>query len=108
MTSIGIFHMKGGVRKSALSVFLADFLSSLHEQLVVDLDPQGRTSKALIPEATIEKALAPSFFTSACGSSPRKCWSALANYLPETDCPLSPISAASYGATGATKLFFTR
>lgn len=58
MTSIGIFHMKGGVGKSALTVFLADFLSSLHEQriLVVDLDPQGSTSKALIPEATIDKA----------------------------------------------------
>lgn len=50
--------MKGGVGKSALTVFLADFLSSQHEQriLVVDLDPQGSTSKALIPEATIEKA----------------------------------------------------
>lgn len=58
MTTIGIFHMKGGVGKSALTVFLADFLSSQHEQriLVVDLDPQGSTSKALIPEATIEKA----------------------------------------------------
>ncbi len=58
MTTIGIFHMKGGVGKSALTVFLADFLSSLHEQriLVVDLDPQGSTSKALIPEATLEKA----------------------------------------------------
>jgi chromosome partitioning protein len=57
MISIGIFHMKGGVGKSALTVFLADFLSSLHEQriLVVDLDPQGSTSKALIPEGTIEK-----------------------------------------------------
>lgn len=58
MISIGIFHMKGGVGKSALTVFLADFLSSLHELrvLVVDLDPQGSTSKALIPEAVIEKA----------------------------------------------------
>lgn len=58
MITVGIFHMKGGVGKSALTVFLADFLSSMHEQrvLVVDLDPQGSTSKALIPEATIEKA----------------------------------------------------
>ncbi len=52
MISIGLFHMKGGVAKSALTVFLADFLSSLHEQrvLVVDLDPQGTSSKAIIPE----------------------------------------------------------
>ncbi|WP_395748465.1 ParA family protein [Prosthecobacter sp.] len=58
MISIGIFHMKGGVGKSALTVFLADFLSSIHEQrvLVVDLDPQGSTSKALIPEDKIDKA----------------------------------------------------
>ena len=50
--------MKGGVGKSALTVFLADFLSSLHDQRIlgVDLDPQGSTSKALIPETTIEKA----------------------------------------------------
>jgi chromosome partitioning protein len=55
MISIGIFHMKGGVAKSALTVFLADFLSSLHEQrvLVVDMDPQGTSAKAIIPEHEI-------------------------------------------------------
>jgi Mrp family chromosome partitioning ATPase len=55
MISIGIFHMKGGVAKSALTVFLADFLSSLHEQrvLVVDMDPQGTSAKAIIPEPEI-------------------------------------------------------
>lgn len=60
MISIGLFHMKGGVAKSALTVFLADFLSSLHEQrvLVVDLDPQGTSSKALIPDYEIEKGFA--------------------------------------------------
>jgi chromosome partitioning protein len=55
MNSIGLFHMKGGVAKSAITVFLADFLSSLHEQrvLVVDLDPQGTSAKAIIPEPEI-------------------------------------------------------
>lgn len=55
MISIGIFHTKGGVAKSAVTVFLADFLSSLHGQrvLVVDLDPQGSSSRALIPSDEI-------------------------------------------------------
>jgi chromosome partitioning protein len=60
MISVGLFHLKGGVGKSALTVFLADFLSSLHEQrvLVVDLDPQGSASKVLLAEATITQGFA--------------------------------------------------
>jgi cellulose biosynthesis protein BcsQ len=52
MQSIGVFHTKGGVGKSAVTVFLADFLASLHDVrvLVVDLDPQGSSARALIPE----------------------------------------------------------
>ena len=55
MQTIGIFHTKGGVGKSAVAVFLADFLSSLHETrvLLVDLDPQGSASRAILPEATL-------------------------------------------------------
>jgi hypothetical protein len=43
MQTIGVVHTKGGVGKSAVAVFLADVLSSLHENhvLLVDLDPQG-------------------------------------------------------------------
>lgn len=49
--------MKGGVGKSAITVFLADFLSSLHAMrvLVIDLDPQGSAAKALIPERQIDQ-----------------------------------------------------
>jgi len=58
MQTIGVFHTKGGVGKSAVAVFLADFLSSLHENrvLLVDLDPQGSAARALIPEATLNEA----------------------------------------------------
>lgn len=58
MQSIGVFHTKGGVGKSAVTVFLADFLSSLHERrvLVVDLDPQGSSARALIPEEHLKDA----------------------------------------------------
>ncbi len=58
MQSIGVFHTKGGVGKSAVTVFLADFLSSLHERrvLVVDLDPQGSSARALIPEDRLKDA----------------------------------------------------
>jgi len=55
MQTIGIFHTKAGVGESAVAVFLADFLSSLHETrvLLVDLDPQGSASRAILPEATL-------------------------------------------------------
>jgi chromosome partitioning protein len=58
MQTIGVFHTKGGVGKSAVSVFLTDFLSSLHEArvLLVDLDPQGSASRAIIPEARLAEA----------------------------------------------------
>jgi len=58
MQTIGVFHTKGGVGKSAVAVFLADFLSSLHDTrvLLVDLDPQGSASRAIIPEATLAEA----------------------------------------------------
>ena len=58
MQSVGVFHTKGGVGKSAVTVFLADFLSSLHERriLVVDLDPQGSSTRALIPEPRLKEA----------------------------------------------------
>ncbi len=58
MQSVGVFHTKGGVGKSAVTVFLADFLSSLHERrlLVVDLDPQGSSTRALIPEPRLKAA----------------------------------------------------
>ncbi len=60
MQTIGIFHTKGGVGKSAVAVFLADFLSSLHENrvLLVDLDPQGSCSRAIVPEETLAAAFA--------------------------------------------------
>jgi cellulose biosynthesis protein BcsQ len=42
MQTLSVFALKGGVGKSAITVFLADFLSSVFDQrvLVVDLDPQ--------------------------------------------------------------------
>jgi chromosome partitioning protein len=52
MQTIAVFALKGGVGKTAITVFLADFLSSLFKQrvLVVDLDPQQSSSIALLGE----------------------------------------------------------
>jgi chromosome partitioning protein len=52
MQTIAVFALKGGVGKSAITVFLADFLSSIFDQrvLVVDLDPQQSTTIALLGE----------------------------------------------------------
>jgi chromosome partitioning protein len=59
MQTIGVFHTKGGVGKSAVAVFLADFLSSLHGNrvLLVDLDPQGSASRAIIPQPQLDEAV---------------------------------------------------
>jgi chromosome partitioning protein len=52
MQSIAVFALKGGVGKSAITVFLADFFSSIFGQrvLVVDLDPQQSSTIALLGE----------------------------------------------------------
>jgi 8-amino-7-oxononanoate synthase len=52
MQTIAVFALKGGVGKSSLTIFLADFLSSIFDQgvLVVDLDPQQSTTIALLGE----------------------------------------------------------
>lgn len=57
MKTIGIYHTKGGVGKSAATVFLADFLATLYDKrvLVVDLDPQNNASGGLVGEETLEK-----------------------------------------------------
>jgi cellulose biosynthesis protein BcsQ len=59
MQTIAVFALKGGVGKSALTVFLADFFSSVYDQrvLVVDLDPQQSTSVALLGEDLLADAL---------------------------------------------------
>jgi chromosome partitioning protein len=53
MQTVAVFALKGGVGKSAITVFLADFLTSIFNQrvLVVDLDPQQSTTIALLGEA---------------------------------------------------------
>lgn len=58
MKTIGIYHTKGGVGKSAATVFLADFLTSLYEKrvLVVDLDPQNNAAGGLVGEDALEQA----------------------------------------------------
>ena len=60
MKTIGIHHTKGGVGKSAVTVFLADFLSSLYDKrvLVVDLDQQNNAAGGLVGSEMIEKAFA--------------------------------------------------
>jgi chromosome partitioning protein len=59
MHCIAVFALKGGVGKSAITVFLADFLSSVFGQrvLVVDLDPQQSTTVALLGEERLLKAI---------------------------------------------------
>jgi chromosome partitioning protein len=60
MKTIGIYHTKGGVGKSAVTVFLADFLSSLYDKrvLVVDLDPQNNAAGGLVGGEILEQAFA--------------------------------------------------
>jgi chromosome partitioning protein len=52
MQTVAVFALKGGVGKSAITVFLADFLASVFDQrvLVVDLDPQLSATIALLGE----------------------------------------------------------
>jgi chromosome partitioning protein len=59
MQTIAVFALKGGVGKSAITIFLADFLSSVFEQrvLVVDLDPQQSATIALLGEDRLLTAL---------------------------------------------------
>ena len=59
MQTVAVFALKGGVGKSALTVFLADFFSSLYDQrvLVIDLDPQQSATIALLGEETLGTAL---------------------------------------------------
>jgi cellulose biosynthesis protein BcsQ len=50
MDTIALFNTKGGVGKSAVAVFLCDFLSSQHDKrvLLVDLDPQQSAAGSLL------------------------------------------------------------
>jgi chromosome partitioning protein len=59
MQTVAVFALKGGVGKSAITVFLADFLSSVFDQrvLVVDLDPQLSSTIALLGEDRLLTAL---------------------------------------------------
>jgi chromosome partitioning protein len=59
MHTIAVFALKGGVGKSALTVFLADFISTVYQQrvLVVDLDPQQSSTVALLGEDALLSAL---------------------------------------------------
>ena len=52
MQTVAVFALKGGVGKGAITVFLADFFSSIFDQrvLVVDLDPQQSSTIALLGE----------------------------------------------------------
>jgi chromosome partitioning protein len=58
MKTIGIYHTKGGVGKSAVTVFLADYLASLYDKrvLVVDLDPQNNAAGGLVGGEMMENA----------------------------------------------------
>jgi chromosome partitioning protein len=52
MQTIAVFNTRGGSGKSAVTVFLADFLATAFKKriLVVDLDPQQSSSVALLGE----------------------------------------------------------
>ncbi len=58
---IGIYNNKGGVGKTTLTIFLADFLSSVSingkksKVLVIDFDPQASCAVALLGEESVEK-----------------------------------------------------
>ncbi|MEO5362586.1 MAG: ParA family protein [Magnetococcus sp. DMHC-8] len=62
MHTIAIYNNKGGVGKSTLTLFMADFLASLAiggkplRVLVIDLDAQGSSSTALLGEAVVGAA----------------------------------------------------
>lgn len=60
MESIAVYNTRGGVGKSAVVVFLADFLSTVFEKrvLVVDLDPQGTSSMELIGRTRLDSLFA--------------------------------------------------
>src|SRR5262245_9019807 len=59
MQTVAVFARKGGVGKSALTIFLADFLSSVFDQrvLVIDLDPQQSSTIGLLGEERLRSAL---------------------------------------------------
>lgn len=59
MQSIGIFNPRGGCGKSSVTVFLADFLSTLHNKrvLLVDLDAQRASSEILAGRSAITAGL---------------------------------------------------
>ncbi|MBF0127631.1 MAG: ParA family protein, partial [Magnetococcales bacterium] len=62
MYAISIYNNKGGVGKSTLTVFMADFLASLSIRgrplrvLVMDMDPQGSSAAALLGSEGVERA----------------------------------------------------
>ena len=58
MQTIAIFNTRGGSGKSAVTVFLADFLATAFSKrvLVVDLDPQQSSSVALLGDESLHKA----------------------------------------------------
>ncbi|MBF0214395.1 MAG: ParA family protein [Magnetococcales bacterium] len=64
MYAIAIYNNKGGVGKSTLTVFMADFLASLTVRgrpmrvVVLDLDPQGSCGAALLGQETLTRARA--------------------------------------------------
>ena len=64
MHSIALYNNKGGVGKSTLTLFMADFLASLRvagrplRVLVIDLDAQGSSSTALLGEERTRQARA--------------------------------------------------
>ena len=58
MQTIAVFNTRGGSGKSAVTVFLADFLATAFSKrvLVVDLDPQQSSSVALLGDEPLHKA----------------------------------------------------
>ncbi|MBF0628072.1 MAG: ParA family protein [Magnetococcales bacterium] len=62
MYAIAIYNNKGGVGKSTLTVFMADFLASLAVRgrplrvVVLDLDPQGSCARALLGAERVQQA----------------------------------------------------
>ncbi|MCB1099627.1 MAG: AAA family ATPase [Verrucomicrobiae bacterium] len=59
MQTIGVFNPRGGCGKSSTTIFLADFLSSLHGKrvLLVDLDSQRASSEILAGREAITAGL---------------------------------------------------
>lgn len=62
MYTVAIYNNKGGVGKSTLTLFMADFLASIHiaghplRVLVIDLDAQGSSATALIGKRGLHQA----------------------------------------------------